>query len=315
MLARSGIRDFEPEMGGEVSPPQSNTSQPGGKRSWLLLKALPRVFRQASSEWINDNCQRLGASVAFYTLLSLAPVVVLAVAVAALVYGQQATQGRLTAEIRGAAGPEVASQIQELVRGAYEPRSGLIATLAGLVTLLFGASSAFMELHDAMNTIWHVSFSRPRDQTKAATAVRLIKDRFYSFATVLSTGFLLLVSVALNAWIAALRISVPPAATFMIWYLVITLVFAALYKLVPSIPLKWSDVALGAMLTALLFMIGKQILGLYFASASFGSAYSAAGSPIVLLLWLYYSAQLFFWGAEFTKVYKQTVESQSARQS
>jgi membrane protein len=302
-------------MGGGVTPPRSKISQPGGKRSWLPLKALPPVFRQASSEWINDNCQRLAASVAFYTLLSLAPVVVLAIGVAALVYGQQATQGRLTSEIKGVAGPEVALQIQELIRGAYEPRTGAIATLVGLVTLLFGASSVFIELHDAMNTIWHVSFSRPLDRTKSSTAIRLIKDRFYSFATVLCTGFLLLVSVALNAWVAAMRIYAPRAATFLIWYLVITLVFAALYKLVPTIPLKWSDVAPGAVLTALLFMIGKQILGLYFAHASFPPAYTAAGSPIVLLLWLYYSAQLFFWGAEFTKVYKKTVESQSARQS
>jgi membrane protein len=301
-------------MAGEVRPPQSSISQPGARRPWLLLKALPGVFRQASGEWINDDAQRLSASVAFYTLLSLAPVVVLAIGVGALVYGQKATQGRLTWEIRDVAGPEVALQIQELIRGAYEPRTGAIATLAGLVTLLFGASSVFIELHDAMNTIWHVSFSRPLDRTKASTAIRLIKDRFYSFATVLCTGFLLLVSVALNAWVAAMRIYAPRAVTFLIWYLVITLVFAALYKLVPTIPLRWSDVAPGAVLTALLFMIGKEILGLYFAHASFPPAYTAAGSPIVLLLWLYYSAQLFFWGAEFTKVYKQTMESQGGQQ-
>ena len=121
------------------------------------LRSRRGVFRQASSEWINDNAPRLGASVAFYTLLSLAPVIVIAVAVAAVVYGQDAAQGRLASEIRGVAGPEVARTIQEIIRGAYQPRTGVIATLLGLATLAFGASSVFVELHDAMNTIWHVS--------------------------------------------------------------------------------------------------------------------------------------------------------------
>ena len=172
------------------------------------------MFRQASSEWIDDNAPRLGAAVAFYTLLSLAPVIVIAVAVAAVVYGQEAAQGRLASEIRGVAGPEVARTIQEIIRGAYQPRTGVIATLLGLATLAFGASSVFVELHDAMNTIWHVSL--PHDRNNAATVIRLIRDRFYSFATVLGTGFLLLVSLVLNAWIAAMRIAVPRAATFMI---------------------------------------------------------------------------------------------------
>ena len=170
-----------------------------GRSSWLPLKALPRVFRQASSEWVNDNVPRLGASVAFYTLLSLAPVIVIAVALAAVVYGQEAAQGRLASEIRDVAGPEVARTIQEFIRGAYQPRTGAIATLLGLATLVFGASSIFVELHDAMNTIWHVSL--PPDRTNAATVIRLIRDRFYSFATVLGIGFLLLVSLVLNAWI------------------------------------------------------------------------------------------------------------------
>lgn len=299
-------------MGGELKTPQPNASRHTSSAAWLLLKALPRVFRQASSEWINDNARRLGASVAFYTLLSLAPVLVIAVAVAAVVYGQEAAQGRLASEIQGIAGSDVARSIQEIIIRAYQPRTGVIATLLGLATLAFGASSIFVELHDAMNTIWHVSL--PLDRSNAATIIRLIRDRFYSFATVLGIGFLLLISLVLNAWIAAMRIAVPRAATFMILYLVTAVLFAALYKIVPDVGLKWSDVALGAMITSLLFMIGKQFMGLYFAHASFGSAYSAAGSPIVVLLWVYYSAQLFFWGAEFSKVYTKTMGSQCDRQ-
>ena len=268
-----------------MPPLRARQAQTSGS-SRLLLTALPRVFRQASSEWINDNAQRLGASVAFYTLLSLAPVIVIAVAVAAVVYGQAAAQGRLAWEIQGMAGPDVARTIQEIIRGAYQPRTGVIATLLSLVTLVFGASSIFVELHDAMNAIWHVSLAP--DRTNAATVIRLIRDRFYSFATVVGAGFLLLVSLVLNASIAAMRISVPRAATFLMSYLVIAVLFAALYKTVPDVALMWRDVALGALIASFLFMIGKQFMGLYFAHASFGSTYGAAGSPIVVLLWVYY---------------------------
>jgi membrane protein len=276
-----------------------------------LLNALPRVFRQASIEWSNDNGPRLGAALAFYILLSLAPVIVIAVAVAAVGYGQEAAQGRLASEIQGAVGPEVARTVEGIIRGAYQPRAGLIATLLGLVTLAFGASSVFVELHDAMNAIWHVSL--PPDRTNAAKAIRLIKERFYSFATVLSVGFLLLASLLLNTWIAAMRIAMPRAAAFLTSCLVIAALFAALYKIVPNVRVKWSDVALGAVVASLLFMAGKELMGLYFAHAGFGSTYSAAGSPIVVLLWVYSSAELFFWGAEFGKVYTKTVGSERDR--
>jgi membrane protein len=299
-------------MGGESRPPRPNASRHSSRPSRLLIKALPEVFRRASSEWIKDNAPRLGAAVAFYALLSLAPVIVIAVAVAAVVYGQEAAQGRLALEIRGLAGPDVARTIQEIIKGAYQPRTGVIATLLGLATLAFGASSMFVELHDAMNTIWDVPL--PHDRTSAVIIIRLIRGRLYSFVTVLGIGFLLLISLVLNAWITAVRIAVPRGATFMILFVLIAVLFAALYRIVPDVRLKWSDVALGATITSLLFMMGKQLMALYLAHASFGSTYSAAGSPIVVLLWVYYSAQLFFWGAEFSKVYTKTLGSQCDRQ-
>jgi membrane protein len=270
------------------------------------------MFRQASSEWADDKAPRLGASLAFYTLLSLAPVIVIAVAVAAVVYGQEAARGRLASEIQGLAGPDVARTIQELIRGAYQPRTGVIATLISVATLAFSASAIFVELHDAMNTIWDVPL--PVDRNQTATIIRLVRDRFYSFVTVMGIGFLLLASLVLNAWIGALRIAVPPAATYLMSYLTIAILFAALYKIIPDVTLQWRDVALGAMITSFLFMIGKQLMELYFARTSFGPAYGAAGSPLVVLLWVYYSAQIFFWGAEFIKVYKKTLESPVARQ-
>lgn len=299
-------------MGEESKSPAPYASRHNSRSARLLLKVLLRVVRQASREWVSDKAPRLGASVAFYTLLSLAPVIVIVVAVAAVIYGQQAAQGRLATEIQGMAGPDVARTIQEIILHAYQPRTGVIATLLGLATLAFGASSMFVELHDAMNTIWDVPL--PLDRNDTTTIIRLIRNRFYSFAMVLGIGFLLLLSVVLHAWIAAMRIAMPRVATFMILYLLVVVVFAALYKIVPDIPLKWSDVALGAMITSLLFTIGKQLIELYFAHASFRSTYGAAGAPMVFLLWVYYSAQLFFWGAEFSKAYTRDVGSQRNRQ-
>jgi len=256
---------------------------------------------------VNDNAPRLSAAVAFYTLLSLAPVIVIAVAFAAAVYGKDAAGGRLASEIGGVAGPQAARAIEQIVKGGYRPRAGLIATLLGIAILAFGASSVFMELRDGMNTIWHVSLPPCRNNT--ARIIQLIRYRFYSFSTVLGAGFLLLLSLVLSTWMAAMRIVVPRVATWIVSYLLIAALFAALYRIVPDVELRWRDVALGAMVTSLLFMIGKGLMGLYFAHTGFGSTYSVAGSPIVVLLWVYYSAQLFFWGAEFTKVYAKTVGS------
>jgi membrane protein len=256
---------------------------------------------------VNDNASRLGAAVAFYTLLSLAPVIVIAVALAAAVYGRDAAEGRLASEIAGLAGPAAAKTIQEIIKGGNQPRIGVIATVLGLAILAFGASSVFVELRDSMNTIWHVSL--PPYRSNAATMLRLIRERFYSFATVLGAGFLLLVSLVLNAWMAAMRLTVSRGATWIVSCVLIAALFAVLYRIVPDVDVRWSDVTLGAMITSVLFMIGRELVRLYFAHASFGATYSAAGSPIVVLLWVYYSAQLFFWGAEFTKVYAKTVGS------
>ena len=216
---------------------------------------------------MNDNASRLGAAVAFYTLLSLAPAIVIAVALAAVVYGRDAAEGRLASQIAGVAGPAAAKSIQEIIKGGNQPRIGAIAAVLGLAILAIGASSVFVELRDSMNTIWHVSV--PPYRSNAATMMRLIRERFYSFATVLGTGFLLLLSLVMNAWMMAMRIIVPRGATWIISYLLIAVLFAAVYRIVPDVELKWSDVALGAMITSLLFMIGKEFIGLYFAHAGF----------------------------------------------
>jgi membrane protein len=290
--------------------------------SYLRLKDLLGMFKETVGEWVTDKAPRLGASLAFYTLLSLAPLLVVIVAVAALVYGQEAARGQLVWQIQGLVGPDGARAIQGLVQGAYKPGTGVIATLLGFLTLAFGASSVVVELRDALNTIWHVPLDR--GNTGLSSIFRLLKHRFYSFAMILGVGFLLLVSLVLNAWIAAMGkffVSALPTpesllhvATFLISFLVITFLFAAIYKMLPDVRLQWSDVAVGASVTSLLFTIGKQLIGLYIGKTSFGSTYGAAGSLVIVLVWVYYSAQLFFLGAEFTKVYTKTFGSQFARQ-
>jgi membrane protein len=290
--------------------------------SYLRVKELLGMFKETVSEWVNDKAPRLGASLAFYTLLSLAPLLVVIVAVAALVYGQEAARGQLVWQIQGLVGTDGAKAIQGLVQGAYKPGTGVIATLLGFLTLAFGASSVVVELRDALNTIWHVPLDR--GGTGLSSIFRLAKERFYSFAMILGIGFLLLVSLVLNAWIAAMgkfftsALPTPESllhmATFLISFLVITFLFAAIYKMLPGVSLKWSDVAVGASVTSLLFTIGKQLIGLYLGKTSFGSTYGAAGSLVIVLVWVYYSAQLFFLGAEFTKVYTKTFGSQFASQ-
>jgi membrane protein len=298
-------------MGEESKPSAPSASRQRGRFLLILLEALPRMFRHASSEWINDNAPRLSASLAFYTLLSLGPIILLVVAFADVFYGEQAVEDRLGSVIRGVIGFDVSRAVWELIGAGYKPRTGVITTLLGLATLAFGASSMFVELRDAMNTIWNVPL--PLNRNKAFSTFRLISNHFYSFAIMLGVGFLLLIFMVLSAWITAMTITVPRAATFAILYVAITALFAALYKIVPDVTLKWKDVALAALFTSLMFMIGKQLMEVYFSNAGFGSTYSAAGSPIVVFLWVYYSAQLFFWGVEFSKVYAKTMGSQRDR--
>jgi len=286
--------------------------------SRLHIRELLQLLTEAVGEWIDDKAPRLGASLAFYTLLSMAPLLIVIIAVAAIVYGREAALGQLVWQIQDLVGPDGAKAIQGMIQSAYQPGTGAVATLLGLLTLAFGASTVVVELRDALNTIWRVT---PDPQnTRFGSIFRFAKDRFYSFGLILSVGFLLLVSLVLNAWIAAMgsffsaSLPIPEAvlqiATFLFSFFVTTFLFAAIYKLLPDVHLEWSDVAVGASVTSLLFTIGKQLIGLYLGKASFSSTYGAAGSLVIVLVWVYYSAMLFFLGAEFTKVYTKTFGSQ-----
>lgn len=279
------------------------------------------IIRETLTEWLNDKAPRLGASLAFYTLFSLAPLLVVILAVAALVYGRDAAQGQLVWEIQDLVGPDLARAIQDLLRNAHRPSAGLIATTFGLLTLALGASSVVVELRDALNTIWHV----PPSQYSLGLSgfFRLLRDRCYAFGLVLGAGLLLLVSLALKVWIAAMGkffAPFPRAPEFITHYhafpvsfLAITLLFAGLYKMLPAVFLKWSDVIVGACVTSFLFSLGKKLIDLYLGKTTLGSAYGAAGSVVLLLVWVYYSAQIFFLGAEFTKTFASRYGSRSDR--
>jgi membrane protein len=273
------------------------------------MRHIWKLLKETASEWSSDDAPRLGASLAFYTMLSLGPLLLLAVSGAGLLFGEQAARGQIIEQLHGLIGPEGAQAIQDVLASTVNQKSsGWLATIVGVGTLLFGASGAFGELQAALNRIWNVKPAAGRG------VWGIIKSRFFSFTMVLGTGFLLLVSLVVSAGLAALAefdlgFALPGLATF--WQLVnqgvgfgvITLLFAILFKFVPETQVDWRDVWVGAALTAALFTLGKLAIGLYLGHSAFSSTYGAAGSLIALLVWVYYSAQILFFGAEFTQVH------------
>ncbi len=277
----------------------------------LRLPELVRLVKSTFSAWSDDNVPRLGAALAYYTALSLAPLVVVVLAVAGLAFGKQAVQGELLWEIQSTVGKDGAAFIQQLIQSASHQQSGIIATVLALLTLFFGATTCVVELTDALNTIWHVKAANQNSSLKSM--IVYMRKRFISFAMVLGVGFLLLVSLVVSAWLSALgrffdrMLPFPEVAlhaiNFVLSFLVITVLFAMIYKVLPEVRLEWSDVAIGAAVTSLLFTLGKLLLGLYLGKSTLASSYGAAGSFVIVLVWVYYSAQIFFLGAEFTRIY------------
>jgi membrane protein len=264
------------------------------------------VFREAASAWANDNATRLSASLAFYTILSITPLFVIAVAIAGTVFGYAAATGALTDQLRGLLGDAGAEVAKTTVAHADKPASGTIATLMGIVTLLFGASGVFGELQGALNTIWNV---KPKSGQSIWTKVR---DRFLSFGMVLVVGFLLLVSLVVTTTLAAfggylegLAPGVPvlmQGANFIVSFLVVTVLFALIFKYLPDAEVAWRDVWFGASMTAGLFTVGKYVIGMYLGRFAPGTPFGAAGSLVVFVVWVYYSGLIVFFGAELTQV-------------
>jgi len=271
------------------------------------MKKYLGLFKQTISEFIADKVPRLGAALAYYTIFSLAPLLLIVIAIAGLVFGHDAAQGKIFEQLRGALGPNTAVAIQDMVKNAAKPKSGAVATIIGVITLIFGASGVFGQLKDALNTIWDV---KPKE---GRGILGMIKDRFLSFAMVFGVGFLLLVSLVLDTAIAAMGKfagshlpggeALWHVAELALSFVVITVLMAGIFRLLPDLKIEWRDVWLGAALTSLLFVLGKFALGIYFARSAVGSSFGAAGSLILVLLWVYYSAQMLLFGGEFTQVY------------
>jgi membrane protein len=274
----------------------------------MKLRAIPALLQETGFEWYADRGPRLGAALAFYTLFSLAPLLIIITAIAALAYGQEVAHAQIIRQIEELIGREGADAIRAIIENASRPSSGVAATLIGLATLLFGATIVFSELQDALNTIWDIP-----PKPERGMVIGIIRDRFLSFVMVLSIGFLLLASMLANTILTAIvqnfgdilpgRAYVLRIANSALFLSIVTLLFAMIYKMLPDTTIAWSDVVIGAVATSLLFAIGKFLIGLYLVYSSVVSAYGAAGSLVVVLVWVYYSAQIFYFGAEFTKVY------------
>lgn len=274
----------------------------------MNLKTLYELFRAALDEGLEDKVPRLGAALAYYSAFSLAPLVIIAIGIAGLVFEEQAARGGIVREIEGTIGHTAAVAVEDMVKHTSQSGQSGWAALTGLAVLLFGASGVFIQLQDALNTIWKVAVKPGRGLWN------LIKDRFLSFAVVLGTGFLLLISLVVSAalsglgqWLMQLGLPGGPGAWNAVNMLVsfgfITLLFAIIFKLLPDATVAWHDVWIGAVVTALLFTAGKYLLGLYLGQGSTTSAFGAAGSLVLILIWVYYSSQIMLFGAEFTQVY------------
>lgn len=274
-------------------------------RPALTLPLLRTLLMETGREWLDDNAARLGAALAFYSILSLGPLLLIVISIAGILFGQEAASGHIFAEIRGLLGDDGAQMLQTVLANSRNEDAGFCATLLGLGMLLIAATGFFGELQAALNIIWEVQPAPNRSWWW------FIRQRFLSFTMILGIGFLLLVSLVVSAGLSAfgnffeghLPELVMQLLNFVFSFAVITLLFAMIFKILPDAQVRWRDVWTGAGITALLFSIGKLLIGLYLGHSALSSTYGAAGSLIIILIWIYYSAQILFLGAEFTQVY------------
>ncbi|MDQ2644269.1 MAG: YihY/virulence factor BrkB family protein [Myxococcota bacterium] len=278
------------------------SSHPRLREAWTVAK-------ETISEWSDDNASRLAAGLSCYTLLSIAPLLVLSVAIAGLAVGEEAARGQIVNQIGAIVGNEAGGAIQSIAANAKEPSAGILSTILGLAVLLFGASGVFFELQNALNAIWEV-------EPKPNQGVRgFIRHRFFSFAMVMALAFLLLVSLIVNAGLAAtgkfFEDYLPggealwQVVNFTVALAVTALLFALIFKIVPDVILRWKDALVGGLFTAVLFALGRFALAMYIGKSSTTSSFGVAGSLVALVLWVYYSSQILFLGAEFTQVYSR----------
>lgn len=291
-----------------AAPPRAKPRPHDEIRALPRWKQVWRLCADAFSEWSADKAARLGAALSYYTVFALAPVLLIAISVAGLVFGPEAAQGHMIDELRAMFGPDTAKMVQEMLANSAGKGGSTLGTVIGIVTLLVGATAVMIELESALDTVWKV---KPRP---GRGIIGLIKDRVLSLGLVLSLGFLLLVSLVASAVLSALgsvldRWSFPGAAVLsqilnnLVTLGVLTVFFALMYKYLPNTRAAWRDVLIGALVTSLLFHFGKIGIGLYLGRASVASTFGAAGSLAILLVWVYYTAQIVLYGAEVTRLY------------
>lgn len=288
----------------EKAPKAASKDERENLSAWRRARI---VFTCSILEWFTQRGGSKGAAVAFYTLFSMAPILVLAIAIAGAVFGTQAARGEIFAQLTGLVGPNGAQAIESLLANAHNPDISHTATIIATIFLLIGATTVFAELKDSLDEIWHVPMARQSGW------IEVIRVRVLSFGLVLVLAFLLLVSLVVSAGLALLErywgglwkdaaFILQPIANI-VSFAVIACLFAVIYKTLPQIKLSWRDVSIGALGTAGLFIFGKYLIGIYLGNSGVANSYGAAGSLVALLLWVYYSAQIFFLGASFTRQY------------
>jgi membrane protein len=275
----------------------------------MSTKDLISILKATFSAWNRHEAPRLGAALAFYTILSLSPLVIIVVALAGLVFSRSTAQAHILSQVQGMIGQDGGKAVESMLANAQKPAAGILGTIVGILSLLFGASGVFTELRSALNLIWEV------EPKETSGVVALLRERFFSFGMVLSIGFLLLVSLVVSTVLAAIGkffgglLPIPSPAlailNFLLSYLGVAILFGLIFRFVPEAEIRWRNLWAGALVTAMFFTIGKTLIGLYLGKSSVGSAYGAAGSVIVVIVWVYYSAQIFFFGAEFTHAYTE----------
>jgi membrane protein len=278
------------------------------------IKQIWSVVKTAASSWVDDYAQSMGAALAYYTMFSIAPLLLIVISIAGLIFGEEAARGEIFAQLQGLMGEQGAQAIQGLLESVSKPEPSLAATVIGAVLLLVGATTVFAELQDALDRIW-----RAPERDKSGGIWGLLRSRLLSFGMILCIGFLLIVSLILSAALAALGKWWGPLFTgweitanvvnFVVSLVLTTTVLSMIYKIMPRVKIRWHDVWIGAAVTALLFTAGKFLIGLYIGKSGITSGFGAASSLVVVLVWVYYSAQIFLMGAEFTWAYSHAFGS------
>jgi len=280
--------------------------RPHQSRAAYVLKAIGSLMYDAANGWLDHRASRTGAALAFYTVFSLAPVLTLSIAIAGFFFGEAAARGEIVGQIGGLVGPQGAELVQSVLRAASRPGAGTIATVVSVVTLILGANTALAELKSGLDQTWQVP---PERRTGFWYSVR---TRLLSVGLILSLGFLLLVSLVISAALTALeRLSrgemlintVLTWVNFLFAFVLVAALFATIYKVLPSVKIAWRDVTIGSLVTAFLFTLGKFAIGVYIGNSGVASTYGAAGSVVLILIWVYYSAQILLYGAEFTHAF------------